>query len=149
MATLTRSITIKAPVETAFEYVLDIRRFWAWPDMALTEVKLTPDGVGSSARIWTHLLGFHLEGGLEYTEVRRPEWIKAEVGFALEHPTWTFTFEPVESGTKLTAQGEWHVGVPAVGKTFERLMVKEHEGFLEQLLTKVKGDVEAQAPAAV
>ena len=35
---------------------------------------------GSSARIWSHLLGFHLEGGLEYTEVVRPERIKAEVG---------------------------------------------------------------------
>ena len=149
MATLTRSVTIDAPVEKVFDYALDIRKLWVWPDIALADVRLTPDGVGSSARIWTHFLGFHMEGGLEYTEVLRPERIKAEVGFAMEHPTWTFTFEPAEKGTKLTAQGEWHVRVPAVGKTFERLMVKEHEEYLEQLLAKVKEQVEAETHALV
>jgi uncharacterized protein YndB with AHSA1/START domain len=149
MATLTRSVTIDAPVEKVFDHVLDIRKFWAWPDMALAEVTPTEDGVGSSARIWTHFLGFHMEGGLEYTEVVRPERIRAEVGFAMEHPTWTFTFEPVDDGTKLTARGEWHVKVPAVGRTFERLMVKEHKEFLEQMLAKVKAELEAQTPAVV
>ena len=149
MATLTRSITVNAPVEKVFDHVLDIRKFWVWPDIALAEVTQTPEGVGSSARIWTHFLGFHMEGGMEYTEVVRPERITAEVGFAMEHPTWTFTFEPTDGGTTLTARGEWHVKVPAVGRPFERLMVKEHEEFLEQLLAKVKADVEAEAPAAV
>lgn len=147
MATLTRSITVKAPVETVFDYVLDIRKFWVWPDMALADVVQTPDGVGSSARIWTHFLAFHMEGGLEYTEVVRPERIKAEVGFAVEHPTWVFTFKPVDGGTKLTAQGEWHVGLPVVGNTFERLMVKEHEGFLDKVLARVKEELEALAAA--
>lgn len=149
MATLTRSITISVPTERVFDHVLDIRKFWVWPDIALTDVRQTPDGVGSTARIWTHVLGFHMEGRLEYTEVLRPERIEATVGFALEHPTWTFTFEPVESGTKLTAQGEWHVRVPAVGRAFEKRMAKEHEEFLERLLAQVKDELEAEAPAVV
>jgi uncharacterized protein YndB with AHSA1/START domain len=149
MATLTRSITIQAPTEKVFDYVLDMRRFWVWPEIALTDVQQTPDGTGSSARMWTHVLGFHMEGSLEYTEVRRPERIVAKVGFALEHPTWTFTFEPADSGTLLTAQGEWHVNVPAVGKAFEKRMVKEHEEFLEQLLAKVRHELETDAQAAV
>ena len=77
----------------------------------------------------------------------RPERITAEVGFALEHPTWTFTFEPVDGGTKLTAEGEWHVKVPAVGKTFEKMMVKEHVDGLELLLANIKKQLEAAAAA--
>lgn len=130
-----------------FDYALDIRKVRAWPDVALADVVLTPDGVGSSARMWTHFLGFHMEAGLEYTEVIRPEQIIAQVGFAMEHPTWTFSFEPVDGGTKLTAQGEWHVSVPAVGKTFERMMVKGHEEGLEHLLAHVKEDLEAAVAA--
>ena len=145
MATLTRSITIDAPADKVFDRVLDIESFWTWPDMVLVDVRRTDDGVGSTARIWTHAFGFHLEGGLEYTEVLRPERIKVTVGFALEHPTWTFTFVSADGGTTLTAQGEWHVNVPIVGPAFEKQMVKEHEEFVEQLLAKVKAAVEAPA----
>jgi len=147
MAKLTRSVIIASPVEEVFDYALDVRKFFDWSDTALADVVLTPDGVGSSARLWTHWLGFHMEAGLEYTEVVRPERITAEVGFALEHPTWTFTFEPVDGGTKLTAQGEWHVNVPAVGKTFEKMMVKEHVDGLELLLANIKKQLEAAAAA--
>lgn len=147
MATLTRSVTIDAPVEQVFDYALDIRKLWAVPDVALADVSPTPDGAGSTARIWTHVLGFHMEMGLEYTEVVRPERIVAEVKSFGEKPVWTFTFEPVEGGTKLTAQGEWHVKVPAVGKPIEGLMVREHQDFLETMLDNVKAGVEGKTAA--
>ena len=104
MATLTRSVTVNAPVEKVFDYAMDVRNLWSFPGeaLALADVTLTPEGVGTSARIWTHWLGFHIEGGLEYTEVVRPEKIVVEVGFAVEHPTWTLTFKPFHGGTKVT-----------------------------------------------
>lgn len=142
MATLTRSVVIDAPVEKVFDYALDMRNLWAVPDVALADVALKPEGTGSSARLFSHFLGFHLEGGLEYTEVVRPERIVAKVSFFAEHPTWTFTFEPVDDGAKLTATGEWHIGVPAVGKPLEGLMVREHQEFVETMLTNVKDGVE-------
>lgn len=143
MATLTRSVTIDAPVEKAFDYALDIRNLWAVPDIGLADVALKPDGVGSSAKIFTHFLGFHMEMGLEYTEVVRPERIVAKVaGFGLDKPTWRFTFEPADGGTKMTVQGEWHINVPAVGGPMEGLMVREHREFVEQMLTNVKSGVE-------
>ena len=145
MATLTRSITIDAPPKKVFDYVMDPQRFWTWPDLALVDVKRTPDGVGTTAKMWSHFLGFHLEGSLEYTEVVRPERITVKVGFAIEHPTWTFTFAHADGGTQLTAQGEWHVNLPVVGPTFEKQLATEHEEFLEQLLAKVKDAVEAKA----
>lgn len=80
--------------------------------------------------------------GLTYTEVTRPERIIAQVaGFGPDNPTWTFTFEPVDGGTKLTAQGEWHINLPAVGGPMEGMMAKEHEGFVETMLTNVKTGV--------
>jgi uncharacterized protein YndB with AHSA1/START domain len=134
VATLTKSAVIDAPVEKAFDYALDMRNLWAVPDVALANVELKPEGTGSSARLFSHFLGFHLEGGPEYTEVVRPKRIVAKVSFFGEHPTWTFTFEPVDDGTKLTVQGEWHIGVPAVGKTLEGLMVREHREMVDTML---------------
>ena len=147
MATLTRSVTVKAPVEKVFDYAMDVRNLWSFPGeaLALADVTLTPEGVGTSARIWTHWLGFHIEGGLEYTEVVRPEKIVVEVGFAVEHPTWTFTFKPFHGGTKVTGKGEWHVSAPIVGKRFEKMAVKEHEPFLESMLANLKAGVETKA----
>jgi uncharacterized protein YndB with AHSA1/START domain len=147
MATLTRSITVDAPVEKAFDYVLDPRKVWTVPDVAVADVVIKPEGVGTSARIWSHVLGFHIEGGLEYTEVVRPERIVIKVGFFMEHPTWTFAFEPEGGGTKVTAQGEWHVKAPAVGGTLERMMVKEHEPFLDSMLATLKAEVEGTVAA--
>jgi uncharacterized protein YndB with AHSA1/START domain len=147
MAKLTRSITIDAPVEKVFDYASDIARLWAWPDVALTDVEIKPGGVGTSARMYSHVMGFHVEGVAEYTEVVPNERIVARVTFLGEHPTWSFTFAHADGGTMLTAQGEWHVGVPAVGKTIEGWLVKEHEEGLEALLARVKARVEAEQPA--
>jgi uncharacterized protein YndB with AHSA1/START domain len=145
MAILTRSTTVKAPIEKVFDYAMDVRKLWSMPDIAVAEVDVKPEGVGTTARLWSHFLGFHLEGGLEYTEVTRPERIVIKVSFFMESPTWTFTFEPVEGGTKVVAQGEWHVKAPAVGGTFEKMMAKEHEPFLDTMLANLKDSLESKA----
>ena len=145
MAVLTQSITVDAPIEDVFEYALDPRKLWSMPDVALADVTIKPDGVGTSARIWSHVLGFHIEGGMEYGEVTRNERIVIEVDFFMEHPTWTFTFEPEDGSTRVTAQGEWDVKTPAVGGRFEKMMVKEHEPALEKMLESLKGDLEGAA----
>ncbi len=147
MATLTRSITIDAPVDTVFDFALNIGRFWKWKDVALTDVDIKPDGVGTSARMHTHLLGFHVEGGVEYTEVIPGQRIVALVHFFAEKPTWRFTFEPADGGTTVTAEGEWIVKVPVVGKRIEGMMVKEHEPYLEAMLANLKTQVEVKTAA--
>lgn len=142
MTTLTRSITIDAPLDTVFDYALDVGRLWHVKDVALTEVDIKPDGVGTSARMYTHLLAFHVEGGIEYTEVVPGERIVAQVHFFAEKPTWTFTFAPVDGGTQVTATGEWNLKVPVVGRPIETMMVKGHEPMLEALLGNLKTEVE-------
>ena len=151
MAKLLRSIEIEAPVEEVFDFALDVGKLWtSWPeDVAVRDVELKPDGVGTSARLFSHFFAIHLEGTIEYTEVVPNERIVAKVPFFGESPTWMFTFEPAEGGTKVTAEGEWHVRVPVVGKRLEGMMVKGHEEGLESLLATVKSRVEAEVTAAV
>ncbi len=147
MATLKRSITIDAPVATVFDTALDPTRLWKVKDVALTEVDIKPEGVGTTARMYSHFLGFHLEGGLEYTEVVPGERIVVQIHFFAEKPTWVFTFEPADGGTRMTAEGEWHVTMPVVGKPIEAMMVKEHEPFVEELLAGMKTQAEAKTTA--
>ena len=141
-ATLTRTVGIDAPVDKVFALALDIGKFWKWTDFALTGIDLKPDGVGSSAVLYGHVMAIHVEGLITYTEVVPNERIVAQVGFGPEHPTWTFTFEPVVDSTELTAQGEWHVNVPGIGKRMEGMLVKEHEEGLENMLRAFKTEVE-------
>jgi uncharacterized protein YndB with AHSA1/START domain len=149
MTTLTRSVTVNAPVDTVFEYALDVSRLWKVKDVALTDVDIKPEGVGTSARMYTHLLALHIEGGIEYTDVLPGERIVAQVVdfLVVDEPTWTFTFKPVKGGTKVTATGEWAVKVPVVGKRIESMMVKGHEQMLDMLLANLKTQVEAKVAA--
>lgn len=151
MAKLTRSIEIEAPVKKVFEYALDVGRLWtSWPEqVAARDVELKPEGVGSSARLFGHFMGIHMEGTVEYTEVVRNERIVAKIHWPGESPMWTFSFEKAEGGTKLTAEGEWESKVPVVGDRIEGMMVKGHEKPIEGLLATVKSRVEAELHATV
>lgn len=145
MATLTRSIEIEAPVEKAFDYALDFRNVWGrgMPGIGLADVDIKPEGVGTSAKLFSHVLGLHLEMHVEYLEVVRPEKIVWKVTSPTpDRPHWTFTFEPSDVGTTFTVTGEWHIKVPAVGKRMEDLMVKAHEEYVAMMLTNVKEGVE-------
>ncbi len=63
MATLTRSVMIAAPVEDVFNFVLDIGKFWSrFGGVAVREVDVQPEGVGTSATIYSHLLAIHMPG---------------------------------------------------------------------------------------
>jgi uncharacterized protein YndB with AHSA1/START domain len=145
VAVLTQTVKVNAPVEEVFDYALDPRALWSMPQVAVADVITKPGGMGTSARLWSHFLGFHIEGALEYKEVTRPERIVIGVDFFMEHPTWTFTFEPEDGFTKVTVAGEWHVKTPAVGKPLERMMVKEHVPFVEGMLASLKDHLEGVA----
>ena len=147
MATLTRSSTVDAPVEEVFAYALDIGKFWVWDGVALTAVDVKPGGTGTTARMYTHYLGFHMEGTVEYTEVQPDRSITAQVRFFGENPTWRFSFVPEDGSTTVIATGEWHVGVPVVGDALEGMMVKEHEAGLEAMLGHLKQQVETKVNA--
>ena len=140
MATLTRSVTINAPVTKVFDFARDVGKLWAcFEDCAVRDVELKPEGVGSSARWFSHLLGIHMEGVIEYTEVVPNQRI---VGKSSAGPIFTLTFEPEDGGTKLTVDAEWHLPVPIVGVPVEALMMKLSEKDGEAMLANIKAEVE-------
>jgi uncharacterized protein YndB with AHSA1/START domain len=132
MSVMTRSIIIPAPAARC--------------SSSATRVKvLTPDGVGSSTHAYVHALGIHFEGTVKYTEVVANERIVAKVSFPGEHPTWTFAFEPLDGGTRLTMRAEWHVKAPVVGRIMDEIKAREHGSMAEQWLEAVKNRVEPEA----
>jgi uncharacterized protein YndB with AHSA1/START domain len=148
MATLTRSTTIDAPVETVYDYALDIRNLWVIPDVGIADVDQKPDGVGSTAHFFTHFLGLHFTMTMEILEAVRPDKIVLKISSStLDRPMWTLTFEPVEDGTKLTMTGEWHSSVPAVGGQMDEFLARGHKGMVDGMLANLKEKVEALVAA--
>lgn len=148
VATLTRSITIEAPVETVFDYALDIRNLWVIPDVGLADVDQKPEGVGSTARVFAHFLGIHFSMRLEILEVVRLEKIVLKISSNTpDRPMWTLTFEPAEDGTRLTMLGEWHINVPGVGGPMEDMQARSHKAVVDGILANLKEKVEALVAA--
>jgi uncharacterized protein YndB with AHSA1/START domain len=148
MSVMARSIDIKAPVREVFEFASDPGRLLAeLPGFETRDVVLTPGGVGSSTRASTREFGVRFEGTVEYTEVVPDERIVAKVSFPGEHPTWTFSFEPIDGGTRLTTRAEWHVNVPLMGRGIEAFKARAHGAMAEQWLQALKERVEAATVA--
>lgn len=108
-------VSIDAPVHDVFEYCRDPRHLFAgWPALKVTDVAITPKGVGTTA----HIEGKFARGMIveqierEYTEVAVDERIvtkaHAKVRFAgltrdvANGPIFTWLFEDEDSGTKVT-----------------------------------------------
>lgn len=120
-----RSVHVDAPVDSVFDYVQDARHFWeAWDEewrrhMALAEVKTTPDGVGSTARLMGRMfLFFHMEWVLT-----REEYVPNER--IVDH-AWLgrmiTTLEPADpDGTTLSMAWEWDARVPLVAEALDRV----------------------------
>lgn len=117
MTDFTRSheIVVDAPVHVVFEYCLDPRHlFEGWPALEVTDVVMTPEGVGTTAHIVGRFaLGMVVEQiDREYAEVVPDERIvtraHAKICFAgrtkevAEGPVFEWLFEAENGGTKLT-----------------------------------------------
>lgn len=147
MAMMSRTATIEAHAAEVFEFAKDVGKLWVcFPSCAVREVELTPDGVGTSAEWFEKLLGLHLKGRVEYTEVVPGERIVARSSMG---PVWTFTFAPQNGATRLTLDCEWTLDVPIVGVPVEELVFKLSGGDIERMPATVKARVEdARAQAA-
>ena len=119
----TRSTHIDAPVKKVFAYVEDPHHFFEAFDeewrrhMALVEVHVTPEGVGSTFRMMGRMfLLFHMEWVLT-----REEYVPNEriVDHANAGGVWTATFEHEDGGTKLTMSFGWASSIPFVGELMD------------------------------
>lgn len=141
-----RSVHIDAPVEKVFDYVKDPLHFFEAFDeewrrhMAVAEVNLTPEGVGSTVRMMGRtFLIFHMEWVLTRVEFVPNEKI---VDHANTGGVWTFTFRPDETGTELTGAFGWSGKVPLVGDVMDKFGWNGDRD-LDTMLANVKKAIES------
>jgi uncharacterized protein YndB with AHSA1/START domain len=147
VARVTRTIVVDAPVESVFDFAKDVGRLWVcMPRVAVRDVRLTPDGVGTSAQAYFSLMGFAAHAHIEYTEVVPNERIRAK---SSKGPVFDIAFEPTDGATTVTLDCEWHENVPLVGGLIEDLEIKWSVKDLEEMLETLKALVEGDgAPPA-
>lgn len=141
-----RSVHIDAPVEKVFDYVQDPQHFLEAFDeemrrhMALAEVNITPEGVGSTFRVMGRMfLIFHMEWVMT-----REEYVPNEriVDHGNLGGAWTYTFEPDDTGTTLTLAFGWSSKVPLVGELADRIGWSGDKD-LDAMLANLKKEIES------
>ena len=163
MTDFTRSYetVVDAPVHVVFEYCLDPRHlFEGWPALEVTDVDMTPDGVGTTAHIvGKFALGMIVEQiDREYSEVVPDERIvtraHAKMRFAgrtkevAEGPLFEWLFEAEDAGTKLTFVvlekdlGWWE-------RLFESVSAAMMTKSMHGMLAAIKTGVESRASSGV
>lgn len=163
MTDFTRSyaIVIDASVHDVFEYCRDPRHvFEGWPELKVTDVVKTENGVGTSAHIEARFVkGLMVEQVVrEYTEVVPDERIVSKahvkVRFAgrskevANAPIFTLRFEAEGGGTKLTLEIlvehlSW------LANLFETVSAGVMAKNLHGILAAIKAGVESRAALAV
>ena len=145
----TRSVHIDAPVETVFDYVKDPHHFFESfserdrSHMALGDVTLTPEGVGSTYKMMGRMfLLFHMEWVLTREEYVPNERIvdHAWLGRMIS------TFEPADpTGTTLSLAFEWSTKVPLVGEVVDQVVDRvswDGDRDLDLMLANLKTAIE-------
>ena len=142
-----RTVHIDAAVEKVFDYVKDPRHFFkAFPEGdratmtdVMTDVTLTPEGVGSTYAWKTSMFGFHFDA-----VSTREEYIPNEriVDRSSTGPVWTWTFEPDPTGTTLSLAFEWSTKVPLMDKVVDTFAWNGDRD-IDTILANLKKEIEA------
>jgi uncharacterized protein YndB with AHSA1/START domain len=142
MATVKKSITIKAPVDKVFEYInVPINLPEIWPSMVeAKDVQRLPNG-GNKFRWVYKMAGMRFEGISEDIEVVPNQQVVSKTEGGLES-TVTWLVQPEGGGTKVTFQGEYTVPIPLLGKLAEAFIVKQNEHEADVLLANLKARME-------
>lgn len=148
MTTTTHSgtIHIDAPVEQVFDHVREPANFYgAMPDRmspgsGVRAVQMTPEGIGTTYEwIAGHIAGFQLVG-----VITREEYVENEriVDASSTGPTWTWSLEPEDDGTRASLRFEFSTKVPFLDKIVDAINWRGDED-IESILATIKKEVEA------
>ncbi|WP_413248377.1 SRPBCC family protein [Sinomonas flava] len=139
---VSRNVTIGAPVDTVFSFLRDPTHWMsAMPgrDVKFSDVEITPDGMGTSAHWSAKMFGVQMGVTHEYREFVPNKRIvsKANMG-----PVITFSLEPTEAGTTLTAEEGFDDLAPLVRVPLEAIVFRMYENGVEAMLANIKSLVE-------
>ena len=139
--TLKQSAHIEAPVEKVFDFFKDPANWQELTsgDITFKDVVLTREGVGTHYT-WVARMGrLHLEGFNVFTEFVPTRRITDRSSRAFEG-TWTYTFEPEGTGTRLTLENHsrsiW--GLPPLSWLVDRSAARTHEQTMAALRARME-----------
>ena len=128
--TYEQSFHVDAPVTKVFDFFRDPHR-WAelQPEgVEFKDVRVTAEGLGTHYGWAATIVGVTIEGFNVFTEFVPDRRITDRSSSSLEG-TWTYSFEPEGSGTKLTVTNQvrsvWHL--PLLEPLLDRVAAKTHE----------------------
>jgi uncharacterized protein YndB with AHSA1/START domain len=153
------TVLIEAPVHSVFEHCLDPRGMYVGdPMMKVVEATLTPDGVGTEARLKAETPLFTETVAIEYTEVVRDErivfkadavmvWLGRGRGISIATHSLTWTFQPEDGGTRLSLVVVVQ-NPPLWQRIFDRLSDRAARKMFNGRLARIKAATEEQTTAA-
>jgi uncharacterized protein YndB with AHSA1/START domain len=136
------SIMIAAPVDVVFDVVKD-PQVWLGPSVQISELKTTPEGVGTTFHAAWKILGFPLKTTHEYTEYvpNRHFTSKAALG-----PVFKVEVTPEDGGTRLSMRSDV-VPRNMAEAAVDALVIKLTEHSQAEELAGIKAKAEARAGA--
>ena len=143
MATVNKSITINAPIEKVFKYIVEPSNLpEIWPSMIeAKDIQPLPNG-GNKFRWVYKMAGIRFEGNSEITEfVPNQRTVSVTKGGIESEIIWEF--QPEVGSTDVTFKGEYTVPIPLIGKLAEVFIVKQNENEAETILANLKARMEA------
>ncbi|MGD8998507.1 MAG: SRPBCC family protein, partial [Anaerolineae bacterium] len=127
MAKVKKSIVIDAPVEKVFNYIeepTNIPEYWP-SVLEIKDVEELPNG-GARMTVVYQMAGVRFAIESECTEfVRNQRTVYESRGAASSTLTWTY--EPHDGGTKVTAENEYTLNMPVLRKLGESFLTKVNE----------------------
>jgi carbon monoxide dehydrogenase subunit G len=141
MAKIERTIVINAPIEEVFKYLTDPMHQLDTISN-LTEVKnIKGQGVGQQWSWAYKLTGMSFKGESIVTEYEPNKRYVTQSKGGIKS-TWTYTFEPSGTGTRLSLVLEYTIPVPVVGKVGERLVLRQNEREADLAMANIRDRIE-------
>ena len=134
------SVHIEATVDDVFDYFKDPAHWQELaPEIVYSDVVLTDDGVATTYRWATKVAGIRVTGTGTFVDVAPHERIVDRSSRSFEG-TWTYSFEPEGTGTRLTLSSErrslWRF--PPLSWFLARSTARSHQRVLAAAKSKLE-----------
>ena len=138
MASIRKSITINAPVEKVFAFMLDpMNNLKTMPSMqAVSDIQALANG-GNSFRWKYKMAGITFDGQSQDTAIIPNQFMEVASKGGI-NSTWKWMYKADGSATKLSLDLEYTVPVPVLGKLAEALIVKTNEQEAQLMMDNIK-----------